>query len=107
MINLMNIERVSLCLTPNKLLRSYGDGATAKSLISQTGGARDRTADLWVQKNIKRMLFICHLYATNIYHMKSLVVYRFSGNVMMSIITLSKIRENLDVLSIFLMPCDK
>ena len=31
---------------------------------------------------------------------KSLVVYRFSGNVMMSIITLRKISESLDVFTL-------
>ena len=44
---------------------------------------------------------------------KPLVVYKFTGNVMTSIITLRKIRETLDVFTpkmqhvVFLMSCDK
>ena len=42
---------VSLCLTSHQQLRSYGDAATAWSLIGQTVGAWDRTLDPWVQGN--------------------------------------------------------
>ena len=36
-----------LCLTSHQQQRSYGDGATAKSLIWQTGEAGNRTCDPW------------------------------------------------------------
>ena len=36
-----------LCLTSHQQLRSYGDGATALSLIRQTGEAGNQTCDPW------------------------------------------------------------
>ena len=36
----------------NQQLRSYGDGATAESLIRQTGGARNRTCDPWFTRQV-------------------------------------------------------
>ena len=36
-----------LCLTSHQQLRSYSDGATAESLIRQTGEAGNRTCDPW------------------------------------------------------------
>ena len=42
-----------LFLTSYQQLRSYGDGTTAlKSLIRQTGEARDRTCDPWFTKQV-------------------------------------------------------
>ena len=40
-------EVFCLCLTSHQQLRSYGEGATALSLLQQTGEAGNRTCDPW------------------------------------------------------------
>ena len=44
---LVMLNMLCLCLTSHQQLRSYGDRATAYSLIRQTGEARDRTCHPW------------------------------------------------------------
>ena len=41
-----------LCLTSHQQPRSYGDGATAKSLIRQTGEAGNRTCGPWFIRRV-------------------------------------------------------
>ena len=50
----MNIRSDALCLslTSHQQLRSYGDGATAYSLIRRTDEAGDRTCDPWFTRQV-------------------------------------------------------
>ena len=48
-----------LCLTSHQQLRSYGDGATALSLILQTGEAGNRTCDPWFTRQTVYPLHHC------------------------------------------------
>ena len=55
-----------LCLTSHQQLRSYGDGATAESLIRQTDEAGNRTCDPWFTRQAVYSLHHSGSYITDV-----------------------------------------
>ena len=45
-------DRKQECFTSHQQLRSYGDGATALTLIRQTGEAGNRTCNPWFTRQV-------------------------------------------------------